>query len=160
MSTFFQNRWTEIWPFAASFGIGLLAMVVLYRIVRFMVRLLRRKGGTAREATAEGEIGLAATFACIEQFLFYLAAIAGSNVFGFAVAGWLVFKGVSHYARWTPEAVSAQVTPPEDSKLTPEHYAAAIARNRFVIFVIGTGMAVAAGGVAGAVYHYAASLMP
>lgn len=135
------------WPAPSHFGIGLavgfVVLFVLYWLVRLVMCGLRHRAGTSKEPAAVERIAFSTTFAAVEQFLFYLAAIAGLEVFGFAVGGWLVMKSVCQYARWkVPD-------PPHD-----DPKAAALAHNRFLIFILGSGMSIAAGGIAGVAYHY------
>ena len=80
-------------------------------------------------------IALSERFAWIEQFIFYLAAIAGTQVFGFAVTGWFVLKAVSNYDLWA-------VSPDQRGNKIES----ARAHNRRQIFLIGTLMSVTAGG--------------
>jgi hypothetical protein len=87
----------------------------------------------------------------IEELLFYFAAIAGGGVFGSAVEGWAILKAVSRYALWQGDR-RKNVRLEESSHPTAD-FDAAIAHNRFQIFVVGTGMSLAAGGIAGATYH-------
>ncbi|MFQ5456650.1 MAG: hypothetical protein ACE5EA_10715 [Nitrospirota bacterium] len=61
---------------------------------------LRKKGDIFEDYKKEKDtIGLSTKIAAIEQFLFFLAAIAGKEVFGDAIMGWLVFKGIHQFAK-------------------------------------------------------------
>ena len=109
----------------------------------------------------------------LEQFLFYLAAVAGLQVFGFAVGGWLLLKAMSKYARWG-EPIKKQPTFPSlvlrrcatksiqsFCGSSGESFSVRAGRNhnRLQIFLIGTLMSLATGGVAGVSYHYVVDLL-
>jgi hypothetical protein len=132
----------EEWPpplhFIAAFCVGLIAYFILNRIVRSVMKALHRKAGTTSNPAAEKGKPFSETFALVEQFLFYLAAVAGLQIFGFAVGGWLVMKSVCRYALWKPSDETQRES----------------AHNRFLIFILGTGMSIASGGIAGVAYHY------
>lgn len=125
---------------------------------------LRKKGDILEDFKKEQKsIGLSTRIAFIEQCLFFLAAIAGKEVFGWAIGGWLVFKGIHQWARWnsskdlhTNGKISGRA---KKAKLPLNHYFDAIDRNRFMVFLIGTGMSIATGGISGAVYHYVMLLL-
>lgn len=157
MVTQINTNWPLLKHFFLSFSAGLIALFLLYWIVRKVINYLRHRGGILEDFKKEAKsIGLSTRIAFIEQFLFFLAAIAGKEIFGWAVTGWLVFKGIHLWARWE----SSKTSIPEISKrakkagLTQKHYRDAIVRNRFMVFLIGTGMSIAAGGISGVVYHY------
>jgi len=108
------------------------------------------------------EMELSATISGYEQFLFYLAAVAGLQVFGLAVAGWQVLKGIGRYAHWKePNWLTRRKQNTE--KLQEIQYVefledAARKQNRWQIFALGTLMSITAGGIAGWVYHFTLSL--
>ena len=84
----------------------------------------------------------------IEQVLFFLAAIIGDrSLFGSVIEGWAILKAISSYALWMKNKEAANATD------------AAIAHNRVQIFIVGTGMSIAAGGLAGIVYHLVLHLL-
>ena len=154
---------SEAIPYLFSFFAGSIALIILYWVIRGILRYLRKKGDAYRDFEKEKPIRLSPKVAAIEQFLFFLSAIAGKEVFGFAAGGWLVFKGIHRWARWdsvptnpadgdTPDNNYAERA--KSKGLSLKHYKDALARNRFMIFLVGTGMSIAAGGLAGAVYHY------
>lgn len=123
--------------------------------------LLRRKGDILEDVRREKEISLSVWTAWIEQFLFFFAAIAGKEVFGWALPGWLFFKGIHQWSRWTSPVSTTDISLTSRNyvqanryELSLQQYLEATARNRFMTFLIGTGMSVAAGGISGAVYHY------
>ena len=92
------------WPSPSHFGeafvYGLSTSYFLYWVVYWIVKLLKHWGGTSDDNVALEPIALSETFAGIEQFIFYVAAIAGAQVFGFAVGGWFLLKVVSNYNLW------------------------------------------------------------
>ena len=141
-----------------AFGLGLLLLWGLNSVARRRVDSLHRKGDTQELRDKVKHLALSPTIAAYEQFLFYLAAVAGLQVFGFAVGGWLVFKGISKYPIWTaPEKQPEQRFLKNQSREFLED--AALKHNFLQIFLIGTLMSVAAGGIAGAAYHYALYLL-
>lgn len=139
---------------------GLIVLIILSWIVRAVVYWLKKSGGILKDSKREKSPGLSTRFAIIEQFLFFLASIAGKEVFGFALGGWLVFKGIHRWSRWdhVPGSVKIPLELKGREKLMPSHFSYdeiydAIARRRFMVFLIGTGMSIATGGISGAVYH-------
>ena len=134
------------WPSPSHFGeafvYGLGTYVFLYLVVSWIIKLLKHSGGVSDDNVGLEPIALSETFAWIEQFIFYLAAIAGTQVFGFAVGGWFLLKAVSNYTLWDVP------TEQRGNKIV-----SALAHNRRQIFLIGTLMSVAAGGLAGVIYH-------
>jgi hypothetical protein len=134
------------WPspshFGEAFAYGLVTSVVLYHVVFWIMKCLKYWGGVSGDNVGLEPIALSETFAGIEQFIFYLAAIAGTQVFGFAVGGWFLLKAVSNYTLWDVP------TEQRDNRIV-----SALAHNRRQIFLIGTLMSVAAGGLAGVIYH-------
>lgn len=158
MVTQINANWPLLKYSFLSFFAGLIALFLLYWIVRIVIYCLRQRGGILEDFKKEAKsIGLSTRIAAIEQFLFFLAAIAGKDVFGWAVTGWLVFKGIHQWARWESSKTTIQKISKKSAKkagFTQAHYRDAIVRNRFMVFLIGTGMSIAAGGISGAVYHY------
>ncbi|MFQ5456068.1 MAG: hypothetical protein ACE5EA_07695 [Nitrospirota bacterium] len=148
-----------------SFVCGFLVLIVFSVIVFYIICCLRQKGDILEDFEKEQQsksIGLSTRIAVIEQFLFYIAAIAGKEVFGDAIMGWLVFKGIHQWARWG-SAHNMTLSYEEENQVeracklgfsSLEHYRECLDRNRFMVFLIGTGMSIAAGGIAGAVYNY------
>ena len=158
---FADREWLEKmvdkdWPspchFGQAFAWGLLSYFFLYWIVFGIMQGLKYKGGVLDDNVGLGPIKLSETFAWIEQFIFYLAAIAGTQVFGLAVTGWFVLKAVSNYDLWTVPRSGGGL-----QKVRAR--AAALAHNTRLIFLIGTLMSVAAGGLAGFVYHWKLHLL-
>ena len=141
----------------SAFSVGLIVWSFGYLVVWCAVRFLHIKGGTSYQSKSVKEIALSKYIAVAEQLLFYFVAISGPAFFGAVAAGWLLFKGVSRYVLWNPsdptKTISVYPSPPD-----PE-LEAALAHNRFQIFLVGTGMSIATGGVAGAAYHYANYLL-
>ena len=157
MVTQTNTNWQLLKHFFPSFIAGLIVLSILYWIVRIVIYYLRKRGDILEDFKMEAKsIGLSTRIAAIEQFLFFLAAIAGKEIFGWAVTGWLVFKGIHLWARWESSKTSIGEISKRAKKagLTPAHYRDAIVRNRFMVFLIGTGMAIAVGGISGVVYHY------
>jgi hypothetical protein len=141
----------EALPYLTAFFTSLLVLMVFSLLVSQIIEYLHREGHPPETSAKVREIALSGSIAIVEQFLFYLAAIAGRpEVFKFAVGGWLVFKTVNKYARWE----KPEEKPRWESALENYRYKAAIAHNRFQIFAIGTAMSIAAGGTAGVVYRY------
>lgn len=150
-----------------SFVLGLIVLIILERIVTWLIDLLNKKAYTLEEHEHEREsIGLSHLVGRIERILFYLAAIAGKNVFAGATVGWLAFKGIHQWSRWSYSTRMENKLSEEDKKyieelikikkwnLTPERYLELRDRNAFSVFLVGTGMSVASGGIAGAVYYF------
>ena len=121
-----------------AFGVGLIVLGVLSLVVRSLVRYLHDKAETPRST---GRKPFSELFARFEQVLLFFACVAGHEVFGFALAGWLVMKSVSKYAAWNAADKASQNQ--KDS-----------AHNRFLIFIVGTGLSVTAAGIAAGVYHW------
>ncbi len=82
--------------------------------------------------------------------------MAEKEVLAGAIAGWLVLKGIHSYGRWQS---SRQEIAEEAKKkgikdlagklgLDPEHYLQGLARNRFLVFSIGTALSISAGALA------------
>ena len=154
--TMSDKEWPSEIPFCKAFALGLLAWLLFYGVVWLLVKFLHWRGGTKiGESAAVKKIALSPYIAFFEQLLFYLAAIVGPEVFGWAVGGWLVFKSVSRYARWQSSDVPAKPQRNTSSDEEKARVEDARAHNRFQIFIVGTGMSIAAGGIAGVVYHYA-----
>lgn len=149
--------------FVISFMAGLGALCILSLLVTYIVSCLQRKGGLEDLVEKERSAGLrlAEWFGRVEHSLFFLAAIVEPEFFKWAVAAYLVFKAIHRWELWRPEKVE---NIPEEVEGIPEsaqragmseaHYRAAIGRNRFLVFVAGTGLSIAAGGLAGAVFHF------
>lgn len=157
MTTTTNTNWPLLNHFFLSFLAGLITLFILYWIVWIVIYYLRKRGDILEDFKKEAKsIGLSTRIAFIEQFLFFIAAIAGKEVFGLAVTGWLVFKGIHQWARWESSKTIIPEIPKRVKKagLTKKHYSDAIVRNRFMVFLIGTGMSIAAGGISGVVYHY------
>jgi len=156
--TMVDDPWPSLQQFGTAFSAGLLALAVLYLLVGLVMWGLRWKARTLEDFKEEKPVRFSTTFAFVEQSLMFLAAVAGREVFSFAVGGWLVFKSVSRYSRWQSSDESAESPSLErraqEAGMTKAHYRAAIAHNRFLIFLLGTGLSIAAGGIAGLVYHY------
>jgi hypothetical protein len=114
-----------------------------------------------RQRDAESDRDLSPSIAVHEQLLFYIAAVAGPTILGFAVGGWLVLKSVNKYARWEkpqepgPEPENEAGRPAWCESVLRYYREAATAHNSFQIFAIGTALSIAAGGLAGVSYHYA-----
>jgi len=146
---------STILHFAVSFMAGLGALCVLSLLVTYIVNCLQRKGGLQDLIEKEKSAGLrlAEWFGRVEHSLFFLAMIAGPEFFKWAVAGYLVFKAIHNWRLWSPKKLYD--IPPQiaESGMSEAHYQAAIGRNRFLMFVAGTGLSIAAGGLAGAVFH-------
>jgi hypothetical protein len=139
-----DKDWPSFCHFLIAFIAGFGVLTVLYVVVLLTILALRHKGGVSEDSADIKKVALSHIVAGIEQFIFYLAAIAGTQIFGFAVGGWLLFKAVSRYARW------------EVSRKAND-FEAALAHNRRQIFLIGTLMSITAGGLAGFFYHFYAT---
>jgi hypothetical protein len=146
-----DKDWPSLCHFGQAFVCGLLAYVILYGIVWAITQCLKYKGGVS-EDHVDPKIRLSELFAWIEQFIFFLAPIAGTQVFGFAVTGWFVLKAVSNYDLWTVRRSGGGLQKVRAGE-------AALAHNRRLIFLIGTLMSVTAGGLAGFVYHWKLHLL-
>jgi hypothetical protein len=172
-------------PFVVGSLAGFSSFVILSLSVQSMVKYLKWNGGLRRAWEREGPIGIFRIFGRIEQFLFFLIALVGKEAFGVIAAAWLVLKGVQQWVRWdssrmprrssTPqgggtdtitaaqandaaieqERLYEEYTEAHRHGLTLEEYRAQLDRNRFMIFVAGTGMSIGVGGVSGAVFVYA-----
>ncbi len=145
------------WIFA--FLAGFFVLMLLSKIVKCIVGCLREKGGASErhDLIKDYGIGMSHIYGSIEQFLFYLTAISSKEVFAGAVAGWLVLKGIHQYAAWEPKSI--RLTPHQETRaakkgLDRDEIRNAIARNKFMIFSIGTAMSIAAGGIAGSLFHF------
>ena len=149
-------------------------LALLSPLINKAVEWLHEKGDTktADERSALKDMELSWIIARLEQFLFYLAAVAGLQVFGFAVGGWLLLKAMSKYARWgepikaadIPELGATALRDKEHSeflRLQRREFFRQAGRNhnRLQIFLIGTLMSLATGGVAGVSYHYVVDLL-
>ena len=148
---------SEPWPqpkqFAIAFLVGSAALFALYWIVWFIMRCLKSRFGTSAQPPEVQRIAFSPTFAAFEQFLLYLAAVAGREIFGFALAGWLVLKVASRYALWQVPECGGR------GGVAASTFEAAVAHNRYLIFLLGTGMSLAASGIAGFLYHYTLHLL-
>ncbi len=95
-----DKSWSSHCHFGQAFTWGLVISFILYWVVRLIILGLRRQGGVSGDAVGLEGVALSESVAAIEQFIFYLAAIAGTQVFDFAVGGWFLLKAVSNYALW------------------------------------------------------------
>lgn len=148
-----------------AFISGIACLIILNRLLNLFMKALWKKGDI-QEPQLDKTIGLSPFFAGIEQTLFFIAALAGRDIFGFSVGGWLVFKGIHQWSRWhLSVSVNSQQLPEEETSrakdlgLTPELYREARDRNRFMVFVAGTGMSIAVGGISGATFYYVMLLL-
>src|SRR5262245_50302436 len=101
---FADREWLEKmvdkdWPspchFGQAFVCGLVILFLLSGVVYLILDWLRRRGGVRRTEIENDYDIVLWRFALIEQFIFFLAAIAGAQVFGFAVQAWAVLKAIS-----------------------------------------------------------------
>lgn len=142
--------------FVISFMFGFVALCILVRlVVPCIVSWLKRKGGLEVLVKKEQDAGLVLGRAIgyVEGALFFLAAIFDPEFFKWAVAVYLVFKAIHNWRLWKPEKLYPLPDSAWKADMSEKHYWAAIGRNRFLIFAVGTGLSVAAGGLAGAVFH-------
>lgn len=149
-----DKDWPSFWHVIVAFIVGFACLIALYLIVRSRVDSLHKKGDTKYLRDKMKHVALSPTIAGYEQILFYFAAISGRDVFGFAVGGWLVFKGISNYALWKGPKEGPEMNTEFLREKQLEQFLEDAARdhNRLQIFLIGTLMSVSAG-IAGAVYH-------
>ena len=111
MSKMADKVWPDPFIFLWAFLAGLLVLALLSPLINKAVEWLHKKGDTktADERSALKGMELSWIIARLEQFLFYLAAVAGLQVFGFAVGGWLLLKAMSRYARWGEPIKAADI---------------------------------------------------
>lgn len=152
---------TNLLPYILGFVSGCIILIVLHYVIREIIDCLRLKGDIYEEVKSEKKISLSIPNAWLEQFLFFFAAMAGKEVFGWALPGWLFFKGIHQWSRWASPITTTDISLTSRShvqankyELSLQQYLEAKARNRFVILLIGTGMSIAAGGISGATYRY------
>lgn len=150
-----ELSYSSVLHFLVGLIAGLGALCILSQLVTCIVNRLQRKGGLEAQVKKERNAGLrfAESFGRVEQTLFFLARIAGPDFFKWAVGGWLVLKAIHNWRLWDPEDVNEIPDSAKRAGMSKDHYHAAIGRNRFLVFLAGTGLSIAAGGVAGEIFH-------
>lgn len=157
------DAWLYFCECLGAFCFGFLVLVVLSISTQSLLGQLRVIALINKDfdRLMEAGVGFSTVFGRWESVLLFLAAVAGQQVFAFAAGGWLVFKGISKNPHWntTSELTTEQTYWEEweaaNRGLTLEEFQLALRRNRFYIFLLGTGFSVAAAGLAGAAYHWA-----